>query len=421
MNSPLVVVSPFHTGEVHRIALSAPEAARVDLIPDPPSDPRLLASSAAGGDEVVFYLPAALGGERVLTAETRIQEDAGPNYTRLYETATVQLTSEVIPADRRLSFGVTTAMAQSGAELLDFTTDPAYQANALSFTPLSESGLAVDAGGTLRVGGANLDAGVYNIRAGAVSDDGAFLGTLYFRARVEVTLSPLPEGGGVRDADTASRGVLATTTAPGYIGEVVRITLLGADVNIVNAPLTRNGVRAAQVGREVVFRAVTALDSQQSRLSQFDLEENAADGRHVSRRTQVGVRLRGTNTDLSAMTRGGGTVAANTEITDLRTKDPAYAGATFGRIGGQSADLEVDSAGVVSAKRGLSEGSFLLTVNANGDHFYGIATMTVSLLVSSADTVADADGVAAGLRGVSVNVAPEYAGSVAFFEPGGRR
>ena len=423
LNSPLVVVSPFHTGEVHRIALSAPEAARVDLIPDPPSDPRLLASSAAGGDEVVFYLPAALGGERVLRAETRIQEDAGPKYTRLYETATVQLTSEVIPADRRLSFGVTTAMAQSGAELLDFTTDPAYQGDALSFTPLSESGLAVDAGGTLRVGGANLDAGVYNIRAGAVSDDGAFLGTLYFRARVEVTLSPLPESVGVRDADTASRGVLATTTAPGYIGEVVRITLLGddvnIDVNIVNAPLTRNGVRAAQVGREVVFSVVAALDSQQSRLSQFDLEENAAGGRHVSRRTQVGVRLRGTNTDLSAMTRGGGTVAANTEITDLRTKDPAYAGAAFGRIGSQSADLEVDNVGVVSAKRELSAGSFLLTVHANGDDFYGIATMTVSLLVSSDQTVADTDGVAAGLRGVSVNVAPEYAGSVAFFEPGG--
>ena len=418
LNSPLVVVSPFHTGEVHRITLSADEAARVDLIPDPPSDPRLLASSAAGGDEVVFYLPAALGGERVLTAETRIQEDAGPNYTRLYETATVQLTSEVIPADRRLSFGVTTAMARPGAELLDFTTDPAYQGDALSFTPLSESGLAVDAGGTLRVGGATLAAGVYNIRAGAVSDDGAFLGTLYFRARVEVTLSPLPEGGGVRDADTASRGVLATTTAPGYIGEVIRITLLGDDVNIVNAPLTRNGVRAEQVvGREVVFHAESALDSQQSRLSQFDLEENTADGRHVSRRTQVGVRLRGTNTDLSAMTRGGGTVAANTEITDLRTKDPAYARATFGRIGSQSDDLEVVGAGVVRAKQELTVGSFLLTVNASGDDFRGIATMTVSLLVSSDQTVADADGVAAGLRGVFVTVAPEYAGSVAFFKP----
>ena len=421
LNSPLIKVSPFHTGEVHRISLSAQEAARVDLLPDPPSDPRLLASSASGGDEVVFYLPSALGGERELTAQTRIQEDAGPNYTRLYETATVRLTSGVIPADRRLSFGATTAMARAGASLLTFD-DPAYQGQALSFTPRSDLGLAVDAGGNLVVGAADLDAGVYNFRAGAVSDDGAFLGTLYFRARVEVTLSPLPEGGGVREADKVSRGVLTAAAAPGYTGEVARITLSGADVNIVNAPLTRNGVRASQSGRDVVFEVVAALSSQQSRLSQFDLEENVAGGRHASRRAQVGVRARGTNTDLSAVTRGGGTVAANTGIADLRAKDPAYSRAVFGEFG-NSADLDVSAAGVVSVQRALSAGSFLLTVTAgapasNPGDFYGTATMTVSLLVSSDQTVADADGVAVNLRGVSVKVAPEYAGSVAVFQPG---
>ena len=423
LNSPLITVSPSHSGEVHRIVLSAEEAARVDLLPDPPDDPRLRASAAAGGDEVVFYLPSPLGAERELTARTRIQEDAGPSYTRLYETATVRLTSVVNPADRHVSFGATTAMARAGAALLDFGDDAAYQNHALSFTPLSEAGLSVDAGGNLAVGAADLDAGVYNIQAGAVSDDGAFLGTLYFSARVEVTLSPLPDNEGIREADSVSRGVLTAAAAPGYTGEVYRITLSGSDVDIVNAPLTENGVRAAQSGRDVVFNVVTALNSQQSRLSQFELEEGVVGGQHVSRRTQVGVRVRGTNTDLSAVTRGGGNVALNAEIVNLRAKDPAYARAVFTEFG-NSADLAVSSAGVVSAQRAISTpGSYLLTVTAtapqsNPEDFYGTATMTVSLLVSSDSVVDDADGIAVNLRGVSVNVAPGYAGSVAFFESG---
>ena len=171
-----------------------------------------------------------------------------------------------------------------------------------------------------------------------------------------------------------------------------------------------------------MFEVVAALSSQQSRLSQFDLEESVAGGRHASRNAQVGVRARGTNTDLSAVTRGGGTVAANTGIADLRAKDPAYSRAVFGELG-NSADLNVSAAGVVSAQRALSAGSFLLTVTAgapasNPGDFYGTATMTVSLLVASGQTVADADGVAVNLRGVSVKVAPEYAGSVAVFQPG---
>ena len=420
LNSPRIAVSPFHTGEVHRISLSAQEAARVDLIPDPPSDPRLLASSASGGDEVVFFLPAALGGERELTAETRIQEDAGPNYTRLHETATVRLTSGVIPADQRISFGATAAMAQAGTELLNFGDDPAYAGEALSFTPLSESGLEVDAGGTLRVGGADLGAGVYNFRAGAVSDDGSFLGTLYFQARVEVTLSPLPDNEGIREADSIARGVLEAMAAPGYTGEVYRITLSGSDVDVLNAPLTRSGVRAEQSGRDLVFRAVSAVNSQESRLSQFELEEGVAGGRHVSRRTQVGVQVRGTNTDLVAVTRGNGNVVLNAEIANLRAQDAAYAGATFGRVGSQSPDLQVNNAGLVSAKRALSAGSFLLTATAvgSGGDFYGTATMTVSLLVSSDPTVTDANGIATNLRGIAVMAAPGYAGSVAFFETG---
>ena len=420
LNLTQIAVSPFHTGEVHRISLSAQEAALVDLIPDPPSDPRLRASSASGGDEVVFFLPAQLGGERELTAETRIQEDAGPNYTRLYETATVRLTSGVIPADRRISFGATTAMAQAGTELLNFGDDQAYAGDALSFTPLSESGLEVDAGGTLRVGGADLGAGVYNFRAGAVSDDGSFLGTLYFQARVEVTLSPLPDNEGIREADSISRGVLEAMAAPGYTGEVYRITLSGSDVDVLNAPLTESGVRAEQSGRDLVFRVVSAVDSQESRLSQFELEEGVAGGQHVSRRTQVGVRVRGTNTDLVAVARGNGTVALNAEIADLRAQDAAYAGATFGRVGSQSPDLQVNNAGIVSAKRALSAGSFLLTATAvgSGGSFYGTATMMVSLLVSSDPTVTDANGIATNLRGISVMAAPGYAGSVAFFETG---
>ena len=419
-----IAVSPSYAGSIY--AVSPRDKTRVDLHPQAPSDPRVVAAQADGGDTALFSLAAALGGGVAITVTTSVREDAGQNYNPIYQSVVLQVRARDNPPDRSLSFAATDAAIGANQNLTDFGDTAPYNAN-VSFArddALSSAELVVDAGGQVRVGAAALGAGTYNLRANATSTNNAYLGGVPFNLQVQVTVVPFPEGDGrgIPAAERVDAGSPTVAVAPGYDGDVRTFALSGADVNIDNVPLVVNGVEAAQVARDVVLRIQNPLSSQENRSPLFDLVENTG-AEYATRTTRIGVHLRGTDTgDVSRVrstNNGANPIPTSAEIVDLKTKDPAYALAEFGEHG-TSNDLNVDANGVVNPQLQLNAGNYGITVTAiapatSPNDFLGTATIVVNLEVTDQQLVADADSIPQGERVVATVVAPGYAGEVASF------
>ena len=219
-----------YAGAVHRVTL---EDGNNLLFGDPPSPPPGMVLSRSIDRAIVeFALPGALASGGTLAATTALRAvSVDPNYRELSQD--VKLTIRALAAQDPDPRVFTGTVAYENNSLLDLKGAGAPYDGAAFFKESGDAELMVSADGVVGTSGEIATAGVYNIVAGATSDN--FLGV----ARFNIALDLIEPGQapGAAGIDAAARKK-TRAVASDYAGPVAEFaaSAAGATLRVSSAP-----------------------------------------------------------------------------------------------------------------------------------------------------------------------------------------